>query len=71
VEVYKRAQRARCPLRGLGVWSASLSPCTGMTSLGSALSYPSCCEMMDLRTKRRDHELFLAAIVEDFGANEK
>lgn len=66
VEVYKRAQREN-PLSGVGVWSASVSACVGMTSLGNALSYPSCCEMMDLRTKRRDHELFLAAIIEEEG----
>jgi hypothetical protein len=67
VEMYKRVHRESRPLSGLGVWSGNSSPCVGMTSLGAALSYPPCCEMMDLRTKQRDHELFLAAIVEDEG----
>jgi len=69
IEVYKRAQGARGPLSGLGVWSKPtfLAARVGMTSLGGALSYPPCCERMDLRTKQRDHELFLAAIVEEEG----
>jgi hypothetical protein len=67
VEVYKRAQRESRPLSGLGLWSPHLSACVGMTALGGALSYPPCCEMMDLRTKQRDHELFLASIVEEEG----
>jgi hypothetical protein len=69
VEVYRRVQREKSPFNGLGVWArpAAMSDCVGMMSLGSALSYPQCCEMMDLRTKQRDHELFLAAIVEEEG----
>lgn len=66
VEAYRRTSR-EVPLSGLGVWSANLSACVGMKSLGAKLSYPPCCETMDLRTKQRDHELFLAAIVEEEG----
>jgi hypothetical protein len=68
-EAYSRVQREMSPLNGLGVWvkPAALSGCVGMMTLGRALGYPQCCEMMDLRTKQRDHELFLAAIVEEEG----
>jgi hypothetical protein len=68
-EVYRRVQRERSPLNGLGVWAqpTALSGCVGMMALGTALSYPQCCEMMDLRTKQRDHELFLSALVEEEG----
>ena len=69
VDAYRRTERARSPLSGLGVWSgsAAVSGCAGMMSLGATLSYPPCCEMMDLRTKQKDHELFLVAIVEKEG----
>jgi hypothetical protein len=68
-EAYGRVLRERSPLNGLGVSTKpdTLSNRVGMKSLGSALSYSQCCEMMDLRTKRRDHELFLAAIVDEEG----
>jgi len=68
-EAYRRVQRERLPLNGLGVWAqrTALSSCPDLLSLGIALSYPRCCEMMDLRTKQRDHELLLAAIVEEEG----
>ena len=68
-EAYRRVVREMSSSNGLGVWSesAASSCCVGMMSLGTALSYPRCCEMMDLRTKQRDHELFLAAIVEEEG----
>ncbi len=70
-EAYRRVQREKSPLNGVGVWAheTAQSSCGGMMSLGSALSYPRCCEMMDLRTKHKDHELFLAAIVEEEGDN--
>ena len=69
VELYRRMQQEISPFKGLGVWlrPAAMYPCVGMISLGSALLYPQCCEMMDLRTKGRDHELFLAAIIEEEG----
>lgn len=68
-EAYRSVEREKPLFSGLGVWAQppALPSCVGMTSLGGALSYPRCCEMMDLRTKQRDHELFLAAIVEEEG----
>jgi hypothetical protein len=69
VEAYTRVQRKRSCLDGLGVWgqAVALLDCAGMIALGGALSYPQCCEILDLRTKQRDHELFLTAIVKEEG----
>lgn len=67
-EAYIKVQRTKSPLHGLGVWTHSAAVgCNGIMSLGSALSYPRCCEMMDLLTKQKDHEVLLAAIVKEEG----
>lgn len=68
-EAYLARERQRSPLTGVGVWARpdQVTGCVGMDSLGAALLYPSCCESMDLRTKYKDHELQLSAIVEQEG----
>ncbi|HEY1756074.1 MAG TPA: hypothetical protein VGG72_11800 [Bryobacteraceae bacterium] len=69
VEAYTRAERQRSPLKGIGVWKEPGKSCGrfGMGSFGQELQYPRCCEAMEVGTKRRDHELFLTAIVEAEG----
>ena len=68
VEGYRRIVRERDRFSGLGIWLPN-SPmtCPGMSSLGSALGYPRCCELMDLQTKQRDHALCLDAVVDGVG----
>jgi hypothetical protein len=38
-----------------------------LTQLGAALGYPKCCVQMDVGTKEQDHQLFLQALVREFG----
>ena len=68
VETYRQVVGERDHFAGLGIWlPGSPSSCAGMRSLGAALGYPRCCELMDLRTKQKDHALFLDAIVNSEG----
>lgn len=65
IETYRQVVGERDPLSGLGIWlPGSPSACAGMRSLGTALCYPHCCELMDLRTKQKDHALFLKSMVD-------
>ena len=64
VQMYRKVVGERDPLAGLGIWlRGSPSFCADMRSLGAALGYPHCCELMDLQTKQKDHTLFLESIV--------
>lgn len=68
VERYRKVIGERDPFCGLGIWRNSASgSCSTMSVLGAALGYPSCCEEMDVRTKQRDHTLFLEAVVDEEG----
>ena len=68
IERYRKVIGERDSLRGFGVWlNAASASCATMSVLGAALGYPSCCEQMDLRTKERDHALFLEAVVDEEG----
>jgi hypothetical protein len=65
LEYKKRNQR----FIGLGVWSAGIDEpdyrTITVSNLGLMLSYPECCDEMDIQTKRRDHQLFLQAFSRD------
>lgn len=65
---YRKIMRERDSFRGLGIWlNTASASCATMSVLGTALGYPSCCEQMDVRTKERDHALFLEAVVDEEG----
>jgi hypothetical protein len=71
IEAYRRTITERDKFVGIGIWPKSIAAgvCPGSTALGSVLGYPPCCDAMDLKSKRRDHELALSAIVEEEGDN--